>query len=410
MAQLDPNLILGAKTPQIESPVNALAKVLEVQGMQQGNQARGMQMEAEQAAQQKQNRLAQLLAGQYGTAQDRESALLQGGFMDEAGKLQKGRMDAEMASADIGKKSAETEKAKIANTLSKIEMLGQIMAGVRDQLSYEQALSVAQANGIDVSKSSPVYNPQEIEVNKQRALSVAQQLEQVWKQKGYDLDVQQFGETQRKNKVGESLTMRGQDITTRGQNITMRGQDMTDARSVEKNAIDAQKKTDKPMTDAQSKANLFGTRMQEADRIMTELEGKYSPMAVNAKVAAGEVPMVGGIAGYAGNLMLSPEGQQAEQAQRDFINAVLRRESGAVISPSEFTNAKQQYFPQQGDSKALIAQKANNRKLAISGMEVEVPGGFKRGPSLTNAGPQSGGATGSWDGAKQRPALADIFK
>lgn len=210
---LDASIILGGRPAQIDTPSNSLARVLGVQAAKQENQMRGMQMEAAQAAQQKQNRLAQLLAGQYGTAQDRESALLQGGFMEEAGKLQKGRMDAEKASADIGKTSAETEKAKIANTLSKIEMLGQIMAGVRDQSTYERALSVAQANGIDVSKSSPVYNPQEIEVNKQRALSVAQQLEQVWKQKGYDLNVNQAAETQRHNRMSEGTTMRGQDMT-----------------------------------------------------------------------------------------------------------------------------------------------------------------------------------------------------
>jgi len=35
-----------------------------------------------------------------------------------------------------------------------------------------------------------------------------------------------------------------------------------------------------------------------------------------------------------------------EQAKKNFVNAVLRLESGAVISPSEFTNADKQYFPQ----------------------------------------------------------------
>jgi hypothetical protein len=163
------------------------------------------------------------------------------------------------------------------------------------------------------------------------------------------------------------------------------------------------KAADRQLTDSQAKANLFGSRMKESDRILSELEGKYNPMAVNAKMGAAEVPLVGGVAGYAGNLMLTEKGQQAEQAQRDFINAVLRRESGAVITPQEFANGQKQYFPQPGDTPAVLAQKARNRKLAIHGMEAEVPGGFRGGPQLTNPTGNAGGATGDFS-----PQPADV--
>jgi hypothetical protein len=55
------------------------------------------------------------------------------------------------------------------------------------------------------------------------------------------------------------------------------------------------------------------------------------------------------------------------------VNAVLRRESGAVISPEEFANAERQYFPQIGDSRPVIEQKARNRRAAIEGMRADVP-------------------------------------
>lgn len=161
------------------------------------------------------------------------------------------------------------------------------------------------------------------------------------------------------------------------------------------------KAADRALTDSQAKANLFGSRMQEADRILTQLEGKYSPMAVNAKMGAEKIPLVGGAAGYAGNLMLSEQGQQAEQAQRDFVNAILRRESGAVISDGEFANAQKQYFPQQGDTPAVIAQKRRNRQIAMEGLMAEVPEGRRGVPSLTspaNRQPSTGGATGGWGG------------
>jgi hypothetical protein len=70
----------------------------------------------------------------------------------------------------------------------------------------------------------------------------------------------------------------------------------------------------------------------------------------------------------AGNYMVSDEYQSLDQARRDFINAQLRRESGAVISPEEFSNAEKQYFPQPGDNPATIEQKRRNRETVINGM------------------------------------------
>lgn len=140
----------------------------------------------------------------------------------------------------------------------------------------------------------------------------------------------------------------------------------------------------KPLNDAQAKALLFGSRMQESNKILEGLEGKYSPAAVNSKMALERAPVVGGMAGMVGNAMLSEQGQQAEQAQRDFVNAVLRRESGAVISEQEFANAQKQYFPQPNDSPGVLKQKAANRQLAIRGLLAEVPEG-RRGSITTGA-------------------------
>jgi hypothetical protein len=160
----------------------------------------------------------------------------------------------------------------------------------------------------------------------------------------------------------------------------------------------APKSGGKPMTEGQAKANLFGSRMKESDRILSELEGKYSPMAVNAKMGAEGMSGVGGLAGAVGNAMLSREGQMAEQAQRDFVNAVLRRESGAVISEPEFKNAQKQYFPQPNDTPDVLQQKRRNRQMAIRGLEAEVPGGLRTGGPAS-----SGGASGGWDGGGNDP-------
>ena len=129
---------------------------------------------------------------------------------------------------------------------------------------------------------------------------------------------------------------------------------------------------DKP-TEGQSNAALYAQRMMNSDSIINDLTNRgYSPTLGQDTIA--NVP--------GGNLLLSGDTESYQQAQRDFINAVLRRESGAVISPAEFDNAAKQYFPQVGDSASTIEQKAKNRATAINGIQ-RAAGPAGRGMSAT---------------------------
>lgn len=138
---------------------------------------------------------------------------------------------------------------------------------------------------------------------------------------------------------------------------------------------------DRPMTEFQGKASLYGTRAAQSDKILKTLEEKISLPGLEAARTLGRT----------GNYLLSSEQQRVDQAQRDFVNAVLRQESGAVISDAEFDNAKRQYFPQPGDDAKTIEQKRQNRKIAIEG--------FKR-----MAGPRGGGDIDAIIGAPLLPS------
>jgi len=165
----------------------------------------------------------------------------------------------------------------------------------------------------------------------------------------------------------------------RGQDITVRGQNLADSRAREQNAITAAK--DKAPTEFQGKSAAFGLRATEANKILSDLEGQYSAAGVNAKNALGNVWGVGGALGAGANSLLSDNSQRVDQAQRDFINAILRQESGAAIGAGEFDNAAKQYFPQPGDSQAVIDQKARNRQLAVQGLETNAGRAAMRAPA-----------------------------
>jgi hypothetical protein len=221
-----------ARPSRIQTPYeqqNQLSAVL--QGVNQ-NRAAEMQIRKAKADEAKQNRLAALLSSEYGAPEERESALMRGGFAAEAQDMTKNRLAAGQTQATTQKTLADTEKQKLATAIEKIGAVGQLLGGVRDQGTYDQARAQAQAMGLDVSAMPPQYDPAMVEQKRAQSLNMEQQLAQVWKQKGFDLDVQKFGETKRSNLAGEGLQRRGQDITARGQNLT-------DARGRDANALKA---------------------------------------------------------------------------------------------------------------------------------------------------------------------------
>jgi hypothetical protein len=81
--------------------------------------------------------------------------------------------------------------------------------------------------------------------------------------------------------------------------------------------------------------------------------------------------------------------QAYAQAARNFINALLRRESGAVIADSEFDSAEKQYLPLPNDSEDTTRQKAANRQYVTQTMVRSSGAAYKAPGSLgTFAGDQ----------------------
>lgn len=134
-------------------------------------------------------------------------------------------------------------------------------------------------------------------------------------------------------------------------------------------------------TDANYTSNLYAQRMEAADQIISQFSDAGQSLVQRG---LNQVPIFG-------NFWTSPEFQQFDQAARDFINAVLRRESGAVISDAEFANAKRQYLPQPGDGPEVLAQKAENRRIAIEGIR-NAAGPAYAGSVVAAPQPASGGS------------------
>jgi hypothetical protein len=141
------------------------------------------------------------------------------------------------------------------------------------------------------------------------------------------------------------------------------------------------------MTESQSNATAYGMRMKEANAILDTMAKQGALRGANIEA----VPLVGESLGKVLPSVLggtSAAQQQVNQAKSNFITAVLRKESGAVISDSEFDREDKKYFPQVNDSPAVIKQKENARKLAIKAIEVQAGPGAK---SIQQLQPSAGG-------------------
>lgn len=412
--ELDPSLIGGNG---INAFANAFSNGLKLRSAQQENELADYKMEEARAESGRQNALAQLLSQQgFNPSTPQSQAQMYGaGGVAGAQKYMKGAADIGKVNADASKTTAETEKMQLEKHFRKLDLMGQLMGGVQDQMSYDQMR--AQASKIPeladlVPNMPPTYDAKAIEIGRQKAMSVkdsmaARHQELTLAETGrHNVATEKISvDNNAANNATSRLNNQESNATSRANNsasvgATIRGQNMTDARSRESNSASMSKPfevtgedgkpvlvrqdrqgnisrvegfapksgAEKPMTDAQSKAALFGSRMEESDKIIQELAKAGTNKSVPFSNAGFGV-------GAAVTALGGSNNQQLQQAKRDFINATLRRESGAVISPSEFDNAEKQYFPQIGDEPSVIKQKANNRAIATRGVQAEIPKG-----------------------------------
>ena len=123
--------------------------------------------------------------------------------------------------------------------------------------------------------------------------------------------------------------------------------------------------TGKPLTEGERLSQGYANRATAASQVINEIGSQFT-----------------GFGAYFGqflpNILKSSDRQRFEQAQRDFVNAILRKESGAAIAESEFESAREQYFPQPGDKPAVIEQKARNRQTTIN--TLQLAGGVMKQP------------------------------
>jgi len=121
----------------------------------------------------------------------------------------------------------------------------------------------------------------------------------------------------------------------------------------------------KVTTEGEKSSAGYLNRMNEAEKLLANI-GAKGDMGLFEK-AVGGIPMAGKtIQPY----VLDKNQQTLLQAQRDWVRAKLRKESGAVIGDEEMAEEIRTYFPQPGESSEVANQKAAARQAAARQLEI----------------------------------------
>lgn len=121
--------------------------------------------------------------------------------------------------------------------------------------------------------------------------------------------------------------------------------------------------TTKPLTEGQSKDTVFSTRARGA---LPYVDAGEAALADGREVGKDKLPLVG-------NYFTSKDYQVASSAGKEFLQALLRKDTGAAIQAFEMEEYGSVYLPQPGDTKERLAYKKEARHRAVAAIEAGMP-------------------------------------
>lgn len=115
----------------------------------------------------------------------------------------------------------------------------------------------------------------------------------------------------------------------------------------------------RPLNEGQSKNVIYATRAEGA---LAELEPNADAMTGLKDSMAEKGPL--GLGRY----LQSEDFQMANQAGLEFLAAILRKDTGAAVTPSETQIYGDVYLPRPGDTPGVLAQKKASRARAVEAL------------------------------------------
>ena len=145
----------------------------------------------------------------------------------------------------------------------------------------------------------------------------------------------------------------------------------------------------RPLTEGQSKDVLYATRASGSLPVIDALE---QSLMSYGEYAAGSLP-----AGL-GNYLQSEDYQVAQNAGKEYLASILRKDTGAAVTPSEEKLYGDIFLPRPGDKPATLQRKRQARGLALEAIKAGMPANAieSMARALNVAGPEAATASDGW--------------
>jgi hypothetical protein len=196
------------------------------------------------------------------------------------------------------------------------------------------------------------------------AMTLGDQLEQQWKSRTFDLQKRQADANIRQSDAAADYSRRRATTPAAQGGVSVDPE--TGALIVTPGMSNMK------LTEGQSKDIAFLNRASAAN---AKLDADRTAALVSSKNLGRNVPFVG-------NALQSSSSRQGGQIGKDFIAAVLRKDTGAAVTEQEFDFYSDIFLPQWGDDAASLALKEESRKSFLDGMR----SGLSNGAALARMG------------------------
>lgn len=360
---IDASIPLGVQPMEVQSPVNAFAKMQQLQGMQQQNAINALALQERQRAIADESNLNRI----YGQA------------YDEQGRLDRNKLFSGMAGANLGsripaaqkllseqdKAQLETRKIELDNTGKLVGGIASLMYGVKDQSSYDAARNaVAQQYGAEAANRLPLmFNPNDIQRRVNQAMTINEQILRQQKEIDQRLNQEKFDW----QKSFDSDKFNWQKFNdTANRNVTIRGQNLTDDRARQNIEI-ARENAAQGKAPTEDERKAAGWYIQAVDaynnmsRAVNQKKDVLSP-GLFESMASGL-----GMEGTANVLRSSPR-QQFYTAASALSEAALRAATGAGYNMTEYRQKINQFTPTLTDSDKTLQQKMRSARSFIESL------------------------------------------
>lgn len=368
----DPNILMGIKTAQFINPLDAAAQAAQVKRANLQNAM--FQQEAD--TQSKLDKAYQLAGGDVNKMQADPSIGYKAG------------MEINSLKATQAQNAFKAQNEKLDYLLKQSEYSAQQASGVKDQAGWDRVRNhVLQTLGPDAAAHMP---EQFSEDAKQQLIDGAMSFkDRIAQQRADQQSMQQdrmYNATMERIAASERNAAQRSDggngearyntiYDTQGKAFFVNPKDPTAPPIPIKTETGDQfakpPAPTKAFTQDQSKAAIYGKRIEQAASILDDIGSDYNPTSIAVKGTLEDAPLVGKYAGMYANEKIDPKSRQVEQAQLNILNAILRQESGATIGSPEFKKAEKQYFIVPGDDEQTKANKRQNLQTVIAGMKNE---------------------------------------